>query len=118
MWSPVPRSTSWITYPSPSRWNSITLLEGTGRARSSKIASTSPDSGLEGVISSSGGKTLREAIRLPSATPDRTVVDGYPLLYETTDLRASLERRRAQHPGGGVAFAGCLHLAPLPDPAR
>jgi hypothetical protein len=30
-----------------------------------------------------------------SASPDRTVVDGYPLLYETTDLRASLQRRRA-----------------------
>jgi hypothetical protein len=47
------------------QWNSITLLEGIGRALSSKIASTSPDSALEGVISS-GGKTLREAIRLPS----------------------------------------------------
>jgi hypothetical protein len=28
----------------------------------------------------------------PSASPDRTVVDGYPLLCETTYLRASLER--------------------------
>ena len=32
---------------------------------------------------------------LPSASPDRTVVNSYPLLYETTYLCASFERRRA-----------------------
>src|SRR5215207_9003422 len=32
----------------------------------------------------------RNVPRKPSASPDSTVVDGYPLLYETTDLRASL----------------------------
>jgi len=31
----------------------------------------------------------------PSASPDRKVVNGYPLLYETTYLRASPQRRRA-----------------------
>src|SRR5215203_1979615 len=56
--------------------------------------------------------------RRSSASPDRTVVDGYPLLHETTNLCASTERRRAQYPGGGIALAGCLHLAPLPDTAR
>ena len=55
---------------------------------------------------------------VPSAPPDKWVVNGYPLLHETTYLRASFERRRAQDPGGGIAFAGCLHLAPLPDLAR
>jgi hypothetical protein len=38
-----------------------------------------------------------------SASPDKTVVNGYPLLYETTYLRASRQRRRAQDPGGGFA---------------
>jgi hypothetical protein len=40
-----------------------------------------------------------------SASPDRTVVNGYPLLYETTYLRASRQRRRAQDPGGGFAYS-------------
>ena len=31
----------------------------------------------------------------PSAFPDRTVVEGYPPEHETTNLRASIERRRA-----------------------
>src|SRR5215217_9324509 len=54
----------------------------------------------------------------PSASPDEMVVKVYPLDHETTYLRASFERRRARNPGGGIALAGCLHLTPLPDPAR
>src|SRR5918994_5256809 len=53
-----------------------------------------------------------------SASPDKWVVNGYPLLHETTYLRASFDRRRARNLGGGIAFAGCLHLAPLPDLAQ
>jgi transposase len=41
------------------------------------------------------------------------VVEVYPLGHETTYLRASPQRRRARNPGGGIALAGCLHLAPL-----
>ena len=41
------------------------------------------------------------------------VVKVYPLKYETTDLCASLEGRRARNLGGRLAFVGCLHLAPL-----
>src|SRR5215216_5598310 len=52
------------------------------------------------------------------ASPDEMVVKVYPLDHETTYLRASFERRRARNPGGGIALAGCLHLTPLPDPAR
>jgi ketosteroid isomerase-like protein len=52
-----------------------------------------------------------------SAPPDKWVVNGYPSYHETTYLRASTERRRAQDPGGGIGLAGCLHIAPLPDPA-
>src|SRR5215212_3671808 len=43
------------------------------------------------------------------------VVKVYPLRYEKTHLCASFERRRARDPGGGIALAGCLHLAPLAD---
>jgi hypothetical protein len=32
---------------------------------------------------------------VPNASPDKTVVKAYPLKYETTNIRASLERRRA-----------------------
>src|SRR5215208_3771879 len=39
--------------------------------------------------------TLSSLGRLPSASPDKTVVKAYPLRYETTNIRASLERRRA-----------------------
>src|SRR5215207_9651799 len=46
------------------------------------------------------------------------VVKVYPLLHETTDIRASFDRRRARDPEGGLALAGCLHLAPLPDTSR
>jgi hypothetical protein len=56
-------------------------------------------------------------IRL-SATSDEMVVKVYPLRYEKTHLCASFERRRARDPGGGIALAGCLHLAPLPDTSR
>jgi transposase len=41
------------------------------------------------------------------------VVKVYPLDHETTYLRASFDRRRARNPGGTIALAGCLHLAPL-----
>jgi hypothetical protein len=53
-----------------------------------------------------------------SASPDEMVVKVYLLRYEKTRLCASLERRRARNPGGGIALAGCLHLAPLPDTSR
>ena len=43
---------------------------------------------------------------------------GYPSRYETTYIRASLERRRARGLEGGLAFVGCLHPAPLSDFAR
>src|SRR5918995_5962968 len=56
--------------------------------------------------------------RVPSASPDEMVVKVYPLLHETTDIRASFDRRRARDPEGGLALAECLHPAPLPDPAR
>src|SRR5215213_9987878 len=55
---------------------------------------------------------------VPSASSDEMVVKVYHLGHETTYLRASLQRRRARNPGGGIALAGCLHLAPLPDPSR
>src|SRR5215210_2431216 len=41
------------------------------------------------------------------------VVEVYHLGHETTYLCASRQRRRARNPGGGIALAGCLHLAPL-----
>src|SRR5215204_7070328 len=70
-------------------------------------------------------RSIRERLRArlerdpqPSASPEEWVVNGYPLLHETTHLRASLERRRAQILGGGIALARCLHFAPLPDLAR
>src|SRR5918997_3463139 len=38
----------------------------------------------------------------PSESPDKMVVKVYPPEYETTDLCASLERRRARDPGAGL----------------
>jgi transposase len=37
----------------------------------------------------------------------------YPLDHETSYLCASRKRRRARNLGGGIALAGCLHVAPL-----
>ncbi len=42
----------------------------------------------------------------------------YPLGYEKTDLRASLERRRARGPGGGAAFVRCIRPPSVSNPAR
>jgi hypothetical protein len=36
-----------------------------------------------------------EGLEMPSACSDKIVVKVYPLVHETTDFRASLERRRA-----------------------
>src|SRR5215210_3962629 len=52
-------------------------------------------------------------MRMVTASSDEMVVKVYPLGHETTYLCASRQRRRARNPGGGIALAGCLHLAPL-----
>jgi transposase len=39
----------------------------------------------------------------------------YPLGHETTYLCASLERRRARNPGGGVAFVRCFRPPSVPQ---
>ena len=53
----------------------------------------------------SPGATSAPPSHVPSASPDRTVVNGYPPWHETTYLRASLDRRRARVLGGRLAFA-------------
>jgi hypothetical protein len=41
----------------------------------------------------------------------------YPLGHEKTNLRASLERRRARSPGGGDALLRCFRPPSVPNPA-
>src|SRR5215211_6897137 len=45
----------------------------------------------------------------PSASPEKWVVNGYPLHYKSTNLRASFDRCRARELAGGLALGGCLY---------
>jgi hypothetical protein len=80
----VPRSTSRITYPSPSRWNSITLLVRAGWNLSSKIAATSPDLAPDGTTSSLGGKAPSRWNHLPTgfSEPARDLVEQIVIASE------------------------------------